>query len=134
MKSYINIKNNSDLHAHQTLNKSIWLMKRENGYNLTHHFPFGERFDETLMKGYSISCQCIRLSNHQFIGISPLINSAGESNGGEHSHPQVGRTDFRPADRQGKADVAGEKKKATSIRRHYADTAAGFWKQKAIAH
>ncbi|MCL1611602.1 hypothetical protein [Marseilla massiliensis] len=39
-------------------------MKRENGYNLTHHFPFGERFDETLMKGYSISCQCIRLSNH----------------------------------------------------------------------
>ena len=40
-------------------------MKRENGDNLTHHFPFGERFDETLMKGYSISCQCIRLSNHQ---------------------------------------------------------------------
>ena len=50
MKSYINIKNNSGLHPHQTLNKRIGLMKRENGYNLTHHFPFGERFDETLMK------------------------------------------------------------------------------------
>ena len=54
-------------------------MKRENGYNLTHHFPFGERFDETLMKGYSISCQCIRLSNHQFIGISPLNKSIEET-------------------------------------------------------
>ena len=116
------------------LNKRIWLMKREGKHSPTHHFSFDEWFDETLMKGYLISCQYIMLSNHQFIGISPLINSAGESNGGEHSHPQVGRTDFRPADRQGKADVAGEKKKATSIRRHYADTAAGFWKQKAIAH
>lgn len=34
------------------------------------------------------------------------------SNGGEHRHSQAGRTDFHPADRQGKADVAGEKKKA----------------------
>ncbi|MFT0428632.1 hypothetical protein ACMSFD_14885 [Bacteroides thetaiotaomicron] len=34
------------------------------------------------------------------------------SNRGEHRHPQAGRTDFHPTDRQGKADVAGEKKKA----------------------
>lgn len=27
----------------------------------------------------------------------------------ECSHPQAGRTDFRPADRQGKADVTSEK-------------------------
>ena len=79
MKVYVNIKNNSDLHAHQTLNKSIWLMKRESGCSLTHHFSFGERFDETLMKGYCISCQYIRLSNHQIIGISALIKSAGET-------------------------------------------------------
>ena len=76
MKAYINIKNSSNLHTHQTLNKSIWLMKRESGRSPIHHFSFGEWFDETLMKGYSFSRQYIRLSNHQFIGISPLIKSA----------------------------------------------------------
>jgi len=119
MKAYINIKNDSDLHSHQTLNKRIGLMKRENRRSPTHHFSFGERFDETLMKGYFISCQYIRLSNHQFIGFSPLIKSAGEATGGERRHQQAGRTDFRPADRQGKADTAGEKKKTTNSRRHH---------------
>ena len=76
MKTYINIKNNSNLHTHQTLNKRIWLMKRESGRSPIHHFSFGERFDETLMRYYSISYQYIRLSNHQFIGFSPLIKSA----------------------------------------------------------
>ena len=55
MKAYINIKNDSDLHSHQTLNKRIGLMK-----------------------GYCISCLYIRLFNHQFIGISALIKSAGK--------------------------------------------------------
>ena len=87
-------------------------MKRESGRRLTHHFSFGERFDETLMKYYFTCYQYIRLHNHQFIGISSLIKSAVESNRGEHRHPQAGRTDFRSADRQGKADVAGEKKKS----------------------
>ena len=119
MKVYVNIKNNSDLHAHQTLNKSIWRMKRESGCSLTHHFSFGERFDETLMKGYCISCQYIRLSNHQFIGFSPPHQVRRGSNRGEHRYPQTGRTHFRSADRQGKADVAGEKKKATNVRRHH---------------
>lgn len=76
MKAYINIKNNSNLHTHHTLNKRKWLMKRESGRSPTHHFSFGEQFDETLMKGYSNVCQCVRLSNHQFIGISALIKSA----------------------------------------------------------
>ena len=76
MKAYINIKNNSGLHPHQTLNRRIWLMKRESGHSPTHHFSFGERFDEALMKSYSIISQCIRPSNHQFIGISALIKSA----------------------------------------------------------
>jgi hypothetical protein len=49
------------------------------------------------------------------------------SDRGERRHPQAGRTDFRPADRQGKAYIAGEKKKATDSSRHTADTAAGFW-------
>ena len=128
MKVYINIKNNSGLHIHRTLNKRKWLMKRESGHSPTHHFSFGERFDETLMKGYSISCQYIRLSNHQFIGFSPPHQLRRESDRGRYRyHPQVGRTDFRSADRQGKADVAGEKKKATNVSRHHRDTAAGFW-------
>ena len=105
-------------------------MKRENGRSPAHHFSFGERFDETLMKGYCISCHYIRLFNHQFIGFSPLIKSAGESNGGEYCHPQAGRTDFRPADRQGKADVAGEKKRQPMSADITADAAAGFWEAK----
>ncbi len=86
-------------------------MKREGKHNAIHHFSFGERFDETLMKYYFTCYQYIRLPNHQFIGISSLIKSAVGSNGGEHHYPQAGRTNFHPADRQGKADVAGEKKK-----------------------
>ena len=76
MKAYINIKNNSDLHTHQTLNKSIWLMKRESGRSPIHHFSFGERFDETMMKCYFACYQYIMLLNHQFIGFSPLNKSA----------------------------------------------------------
>lgn len=78
MKAYINIKNNSNLHTHQTLNKSIWLMKRVSGRNITHHFSFGERFDETMMKCYFVCYQHIMLPNHQFIEFSPLNKSAGE--------------------------------------------------------
>ena len=94
-------------------------MKRENRRSPTHHFSFGERFDETLMKDYFISCQYIRLSNHQFIGFSPLNKSAGKATEVNTAHPQAGRTDFRSADRQGETDVAGEKKKATNVRRHH---------------
>ena len=78
MKTYKNIKNNSDLHTHQTLNKSIWLIKRESKHSPTHHFSFGEPFDETLMKCYFGGIQSVILSNHQFIGFSPLIKSAGK--------------------------------------------------------
>ncbi len=52
-------------------------MKRENGRSPTHHFSFGERFDETMMKDYFVCYQYIRPSNHQFIGFSPLNKSAG---------------------------------------------------------
>ena len=79
MKVYINIKNNSGLHPHQALNKRKWLMKRESRCTPVHHFSFGEPFDETLMKGYFICYQHIRLHNHQFIGFSPLIKSAVET-------------------------------------------------------
>ena len=105
-------------------------MKRENGYNLTHHFSFGEQFDETLMKGYSISCQYIRLSNHQFIGFSPLNKSAGKATEvGIAIRKLVGRTSVLPTDKGKPMSLTKRKRQPMS-----ANTAAGFWEQKAIAH
>ena len=130
MKAYINIKNNNNLHTHQTLNKRKWLMKRESGRSPTHHFSFGERFDETLMKGYFICYQHIMLPNHQFIGFSPLNKSAGKATEvGIAIRRLVGRTSVLPTDKGKPMPLAKRKRQPMS-----ADTAAGFWKQKAIAH
>ena len=100
MKAYINIKNDSDLHSHQTLNKRIGLMKRERQHNAAHRFSFGKRFDETLMKCYFISDQYIRLSNHQFIGFSPFNKSAGKATKVSTAIRRlVGRTSVLPTDK-----------------------------------
>ena len=126
MKAYINIKNDSDLHSHQTLNKRIGLMKRGNGRSPTHHFSFGERFDETLMKGYCISCQHIILPNHQFIGISPFIKSAGEATEVNIAiRRQVGRTSSLPTDK-GKPMSLAKRKRQPMSADIIADAAAGF--------
>ena len=101
-------------------------MKRGNGRSPTHHFSFGERFDETLMKDYFISCQYIRLSNHQFIGFSPLNKSAGKVTvGNAVIRRSVGRTSGLPTDR-------GKPMSLTKRERHpkAADTIAGFWGNK----
>ena len=130
MKAYINIKNDSDLHSHQTLNKRKWLMKRESGRSPIHHFSFGERFDETLMKCYSNGNQSVMLSNHQFIGFSPLIKSAGKATKVTTAIRRlVGRTSILPTEK-GKPSLLAKKERHPTA----ADTAAGFWKQKAIAH
>ena len=131
MKVYINIKNNSNLQTHQTLNKSIWLMKRESVHSLTHHFSFGERFDETLMKEYCNVCQCVRLSNHQFIGFSPLNKSAGEATEVNAAIRRlVRRTSVLPTDKGKPMSLAKRKRRPTA-----ADTPPqAFGKQKAIAH
>ena len=130
MKAYINIKNNSNLHTHQTLNRSIWLMKRVSGRNITHHFSFGERFDETMMKCYFVCYQYIMLPNHQFIEFSPLNKSAGEVTVVNITIRRlVGRTSVLLTDKGKPMSLAKRKRQPMS-----ADTAAGFWKQKAIAH
>ena len=130
MKAYINIKNDSNLHTHQTLNKRIGLMKRESGHNLTHHFSFGEWFDETLMKDYFISCQYIRLSNHQFIGFSPLNKSTGEVTEVTTAIRRlVGRTSVLPTDK-GKPMSLAKRKRQPTTADIIADTAAGFWEAK----
>ena len=109
-------------------------MKRENGYNLTHHFPFGERFDETLMKDYFISCQYIRLSNHQFIGFSPLIKSAGEATEVNIAIRRlVGRTSGLPTDKGKPMSLAKRKGRPISPTSPPTPPQA-FGIQKAIAH
>ncbi len=130
MKAYINIKNDSNLHIHQTLNKRIGLMKRENRRSPTHRFSFGERFDETLMKDYFISCLYIRLSNHQFIGFSTLNKSAGKATEvGITIRRLVGRTSVLPTDKEKPTPLAKRKRQPTTAD-ITADTAADFWETK----
>ena len=72
-------------------------MKRESVCSPTHHFSFGERFDETLMKGYCNVCQCVRISNHQFIGFSALNKSTGKAMEANTAIRRlVRRTSFQP--------------------------------------
>ena len=130
MKVYISIKNNSNLHTHQTLNKRIGLMKRESGRSPTHHFSFGEPFDETPMKGYCNVYQCVILSNHQFIGFSSLIKSAGEATEVNTAIRRlVGRTSVLPTDKERTMLLAKRKRQPTTAD-ITADTAAGFWETK----
>ena len=134
MKAYINIKNNSDLHPHQTINKRIWLMKRERQHNATHRFSFGERFDETMMKCYYACYQYISLPNHQFIGISPFNKSAGKATVVNIAIRRlVGRTSVLPTDK-GKPMSLAKRKRQPMSADITADAAAGFWGTKAIAH
>ena len=126
MKAYINIKNDSDLHSHQTLNKRIGLMKRERQHNAAHRFSFGERFDETLMKCYCISCQHIILPNHQFIEFSPLNKSAGEVTVVNITIRRlVGRTSVLLTDK-GKPMSLAKRKRQPMSADIIADAAAGF--------
>ena len=123
MKAYINVKNNSNLHTHQTLNKRIGLMKRENRRSPTHHFSFGERFDEKMLRVHLFGGQRVILSIHQFIGFSPLIKSAGETTEVNIViRRQVGRTSGLPTDK-GKPMLLAKKERHPKA----ADTAAGFW-------
>ena len=134
MKVYINIKRNSNLRLHQPFNKRIGLMKRERTHRTLHHFSFGERFDETLMKGYCISCQYIRLSNHQFIGFSPLIKSAREATEVNIAiRRQVGRTSGLPTDKEKPMSLVKRKGNQCPPTSPLTPPQA-FGKQKAIAH
>ena len=109
-------------------------MKKESGHSPTHHFSFGERFDETLMKGYCNVYQYVRLSNHQFIGFSALNKSAGKATEVNiTTHRLVGRTSVLPTDKGKPTSLAKRKRRPTA-----ADTPPtppqAFGKQKAIAH
>lgn len=121
------MKNDSSLHSHQTLNKRIGLMKREGKHNVIHHFSFGKRFDETLMKSYYNVYQCVTSSIHQFIGFSPINKSAGKATEVNTAIRRlVGRTPILPTDK-GKLMLLAKRKGRPISANITADTAAGFW-------
>lgn len=128
------MKNNSNLYTHQTLNKRIWQMKRGSRCNATRHFSFGEPFDETMMKGYFNGNQIIRLSNHQFIGFSPLNKSAWKATEVNTAiHRLVGRTSILPTDK-GKPMLLAKRKGHQYPPTSPPTLPQAFGKQKAIAH
>ena len=93
-------------------------MKREGRHSPTHHFSFGERFDETMMKCYFACYQHIMMPNHQFIGFSALNKSAGKATEvGIAIRRLVGRTSVLPTDK-GKPMSLAKRKKATNVCRH----------------
>lgn len=105
-------------------------MKRERQHNAIHHFSFGEPFDETMMKGYFNGSQIVRLSNHQFIGFSPLIKSAGKATEVNIAiRRQVGRTSVLPTDK-GKPMLLAKRKRQPMFADIIANTTAGFWETK----
>ena len=100
MKVYINIKKNSNLRLHQPFNKRIGLMKRERTHSTLHHFSFGERFDEKMLRVHPSGGQCVMLSIHHFIRFSPLIKSNGKATEVNTAIRRlVGRTSILPTDR-----------------------------------
>ena len=109
-------------------------MKKESGRSPIHHFSFGERFDETMMKCYFACYQYIMLLNHQFIGFSPLNKSAGKATEvGITIRRLVGRTSVLPTDKRKPMSLTKRKRQSISAD-ITADTATGFWGQKAVAH
>ena len=105
-------------------------MKREGKRCPTHHFSFGERFDETLMKCYFDGIQSVILSNHQFIGFSALNKSAGKATEVTTAiRRQVGRMEVRPTDK-GKPTSLAKRKRRPTAAGITADTAAGFFGKK----
>ena len=109
-------------------------MKRERQHNAAHRFSFGKRFDETLMKLYFISYQCIILSSHKFIGFSPLNKSAGKATEVNIAlRRQVGRTSVLPTDK-GKPMSLAKRKSNQCPPTSPLTPPQAFGKQKAIAH
>ena len=109
-------------------------MKRVSGRNITHHFSFGERFDETMMKCYFVCYQHIMLPNHQFIEFSPLNKSAVEVTVVNITIRRlVGRTSVLPTDK-GKPMSLAKRKSNQCPPTSPLTPPQAFGKQKAIAH
>ena len=105
-------------------------MKRESGRSPIHHFSFGERFDEKMLRVHPSGGQCVMLSIHHFIRFSPLIKSNGKATEVNTAIRRlVGRTSILPTDRKSRCRWRKEK----GIRKPPTLPQA-FGEQKAIAH
>ena len=75
-------------------------MKRESGRTFIHHFSFGERFDEKMLRVHPFGGQRVMLSIYQFIGFSPLNKSAGKATEVNTAIRRlVGRTSILPTEK-----------------------------------
>ena len=102
-------------------------MKREGKHNTIHHFSFGERFDEKMLRTHPFGGQRVMLSIHQFIGFSPLNKSVGKATVVNTAIRRlVGRTSVLPTDK-GKPMLLAKRKRRPTTADIIADTAAGFW-------
>lgn len=105
-------------------------MKREGKHNTIHHFSFGERFDEKMLRAHPFGGQRVMLSIHQFIGFSPLNKSAGKATVVNTAIRRlVGRASILPTDK-GKPLSLAKRKRQPITANITADTAAGFCETK----
>ena len=121
----------------QTANNTQRLMKRRS--NGTHHQPClffsplfvgWHAFVESLFRVYFTIYQAVISQFQQFNAFLPLNKSAGNMAGVNTAvRRSVGRTSILPTDR-GNPMLQAKREQHPKA----ADTAAGFWKQKAIAH
>ena len=115
----------NNIQPQQTANNTQRLMKRRSiGTPLRTCFSFHIRLLDDML----LLRDCLEYILHHISMLSIRVNNSTlfhpqqvrrESNRGEYRHPQAGRTDFHPADRQGKAHTTGKKKKATNICQHH---------------
>ncbi len=105
-------------------------MKRERKHNAAHRFSFGERFDEKMLRVHFFDGQLVISLIHHFIGFSllnkPAVGMAAPS------LPACRCADTQSCRHNGTEYHARLAKRERQ--KQAADTAAGFWEQKAIAH
>ena len=131
----------NNIQPQQTANNTQRLMKRKSistplrtCFFFSH--PFVGRYDfvERLFRVYLTAYQYTIYQHQQFNAFSPLNKSAGEATEANTAIRRlVGRTSILPTDK-GKPMSLAKRKRQPTTADITADTAAGFWEQKAIAH
>ena len=129
------------IYSQQILNKRKGLLKRKGKWHTAMAFLFlfaskcfVNGFVERLLRMYIAEHQYVMLPHQQFNAFSPLNKSAGKATEvGITIRRLVGRTSILPTDKGKPMSLAKRKSRKTPTG-NIADTAAGFWGQKAIAH
>ena len=127
--------------SQQILNKRKRLLKRKARWHNTTAFLFlfvskcfVNGFIEQLLRVYIAGHQCVIFPHQQFNAFSPLNKSAGKATEVNTAiRRPVGRTSVLPTDK-GKPTSLAKRKGQPMSADIIADTTAGFWEAKAIAH